>query len=165
MNSFIKLLYSLLIAIATVTFVGVSIFSFYQPPEPPDYEYTSRTYIDSGQPGYVAQQAEIEKEEEERSKQREAYRDKERDYNRNVTFITLPLTALLLAAGVVALKRADVVGEGISLGGIATAIYTIIVASMADHRILRFLAVTLLLVGALVIAHRRFAGDNDKKKK
>ncbi|MBI2589251.1 hypothetical protein HYW35_03580 [Candidatus Saccharibacteria bacterium] len=147
MNALIRLLYALLIAGAVVTFVGLGIYSFYQPPKYPQYpNYNSVSADDTV---YQQQQKEFEK-------ATEAYDKKEKAYQRNVTLAVLPLAVVFVVGGSYWLKRSDVIGEGVALGGIATTMYAIITSSIADARILRFLSVTLLLASVLFVTHRRF---------
>jgi hypothetical protein len=144
MNAFIRLLYELLVAAAIVIFIGFGTYSFYQSPKYPDYP---TTIYDS--PGYQQEQdkftAAIKK-----------YNEKNKVYQRNITYIILPAAAILLALGLFLFRSMDVIGEGIAFGGAATSIYAIVTSSMADARVLRFLSVTLFLISALLITYRRF---------
>ena len=97
------------------------------------------------------------KEQEENDRMWREHDRKQKDYNRNITYALIPAAAVITAAGVVLMRRrSDVVGEGISLGGIATSIYAIITSSIAGHETMRLLAVTLFLASAVLLAHRRF---------
>jgi len=143
MNAFIRLLYAVLIAVSVAIFVGMAIYSFYPGPKAPDYtSYSSSNYHTT----YTN------------------YRADEKDYEKKVTYIVLPAAALSLAAGLQVMRRSEVIGEGLALGGVATSIYGIITASIADSRPLRFVAVTFLLAGVLLLAGIRFASPKRSKK-
>ncbi len=152
MNTFVRLLYSLLIAVASVAFVGVAIFSFYQPPKMPSYpniDYSaSTTAQDSQRQDYYTT-----------SKQ---YDTHNKSYERNVAIALLPLAVVVMVAGIYFSRKLDVIGEGLALGGVAISVYAIIAASIANARILRFLAVTLLLINALLITRARFKPTKTK---
>lgn len=146
MNTFVRLLYSLLIAVAVVAFVGVAIFSFYQPPKMPSYPT-----ID-----YLASTATQDSQRQNYSTASKKYDANNKSYERNVAIALLPLAVVVMASGIYFSRKLDVIGEGLALGGVAISIYAIIAASIANARILRFLAVTLLLINAILIARARF---------
>lgn len=154
MNSLIRLLYALLVAASVVTFVGLGVYSFYLPPKAP--AYPDYSYTGSGDAAY-------ERTSKEYDKKYKAYEKKQKNYQRNVTYAVLPLAVFFVLTGLYLFRRSDVIGEGVALGGIATSIYAIITASIAEARILRFLAVTLLLVGVLLLTYRRFYSRESKK--
>lgn len=148
MNPFIRLLYAILIAGCVVTFIAVAINSLYPRPGYPEHPMVSYS------PDVPDE--ELRQQQEEYDRQLKQYQDDEKSYNRNVTLILLPLTAVVLGIGLWLLDRKDVIGEGVALGGVGTAVYAIITSSIAEERVYRLAAVTLLLGGALLIAHRRF---------
>ena len=163
MNALIRLLYSLLIAGTVVAFAGLTVYSFYQPPDKdlkePKYNCTYPSNYDP-----VAE-ASYNKCDEEYSQRLKAHWDKEEkiedNYQRNVTYMLLPMALLSAAAGVFLVRRrSEVIGEGLALGAAAISIYAIITSSIADARILRFLSALLLLTVVIVLAHFRF---RDKK--
>lgn len=156
MNAFIKLLYAILIAVTVVVFTGVAVYSLYPSPKAPEYPSYSYTGAEPD--------PEIQNKQQDFDKQLKAYQDKEKSYQKNVTMILLPLAVVIVGAGLFLIKRSDVIGEGLALGGIATSIYATISASIADARLLRLLAVTLLLVSTLLLANRKFMAPNISKR-
>ncbi len=149
MNAFIRLLYSILIALTVVAFIGVGIFSLYQPPKEPSYPDSSSELSDAE---YTAAQDKYDK----------SYKNFESDkkkYQHNVTVTLLVATAVIVIAGLYLFKRSAVIGEGLALGGVATTVYGIITASLADARILRFVMVTELLLAVLLITYFRFSHE------
>ncbi len=151
MNAFIRLLYALLIAASVVTFVGVAIFSAYQPPKGPAFPTTYSSGVNDSQ--FKAY-----------DKANQVYHPKEQAYQRKVATIALVASVVVLFVGLKVLKE-GVVAEGIALGGVGTSLYAIITASVGDGRLVRFLAVTLFLVSAVLVAQRRFAAAESVKKK
>lgn len=146
MNAFIRLLYSILIAGAVVAFFGVGIYSFYQPPKSPTYPVYSPT---------LSSTQSIAQEKAYRNTYK-AFQAKSKLHDRNVAIALLFLTLFVVAAGLWLLQKEAVLGEGLALGGIGLSIHSTISASIADSRIVRFLAITLLLAAVLMLAHRRF---------
>jgi hypothetical protein len=153
MNALIRLLYALLVAGAVVTFVGFGIYSLFQPPKYPEYPDYNSSMSDS----------EYNRQEKKYDQLVKQYEKKQKEYMRNATYIALPLVIVFVLVGLYVFRKSDVVGEGIALGGIATSVYAIVTASLADARILRFLAVTLLLVSALLVTYRRFYENGHHK--
>ena len=155
MNAFIKMLYALLIAGAVITFVAFGIYSLYHPPKGVDYS-NSYDYSDDYNSPYQAQERQIDKE-------RDQYDKDLKTYYRNVTYIALASSVIFIVLGLLLYRKFDVFGEGLSFGGIATGIYAIESASNAEARILRFAAVTWLLLSALIITYRRFYDKSHRK--
>ena len=155
MNAFIRLLYAVLIAGAVVAFIGVGVASIYQSPKIPEQNY--KPY------NLNASQVELDKEQVENYKVWKDHQENEKAYYKKVSMVVLPAAVVVLVFGLVYMKKSELVGEGLALGGIGTSLYSIIIASMANQNILRLLSVTLLLIGALLIAHRRFLEPSKKK--
>jgi len=158
MNPFIRLLYALLIAAAMVTFIGVGIYTFYPAPQPPTYpqEIVPAEKGIASQPGTPPNNGVDE--------YQQAYNNYQNDlktYQRNVSIIVSVLAVLVVVAGLYIRRRADIIGEGLALGGVGTTIYAVVTASMADDRVMRFVAVTLFLASTIVLVYTLF---NDKPK-
>lgn len=157
MNTFIRLLYALLIAAAVVTFVSVGVYTFYPAPKAPDYPMTPAIAQkgDSG-PSAAAQQA-----------YDEAYKQYQKDnqaYSRNISIIGTALAAIIVAGGLYVRRRSDIIGEGLALGGIATSVYGVVTAVVADDRIMRFVSVSVFLAGAIVVVYVLFNDKSEPKK-
>lgn len=152
MNAFIKLLYALMIAASVAVFVGVGIFSFYTPPKSP--EYPNVTYDNNGNAS-KNDQSKIDA----YDRDFDSYQGREKNYERNVTYIVLPVAFITLAVGLYLMRKPGVIGEGLALGGILTTAYGIITASIAESNPLRFVGVALLLAGALLLGQIRFGKE------
>lgn len=148
MHSLIKLIYAALIAGSVVAFVSLSIYSFYQPPKYPDYP----TYSGVDQTKYDQQQKQF-------NDKVDAYNKKDKNYQRNVTYIALPAAVVITVLGLLVFRRIDVIGEGVTLGGFGTSIYAVTTASIAGSAPLRFIALLVLMASVLAAAWRRFAGN------
>jgi hypothetical protein len=150
MNTFIRLLYSVLIASAVVAFVAIAIYTFYPSPKAPAY---TPPLLDKGtainQPIGDAYQQQYDKASEQ-------YQADTKAYQRNVSIILVLAAIVVVALGVWLQRRADIIGEGLQLGGIGTSIYAVGMASAADDRVMRFVAVTLFLAAVISVVYFRF---------
>jgi hypothetical protein len=158
MNAFIRLLYALLIAVSVGLFVGISINSVYPGPKMP--EYPSSNYASPSE----ADQAKYQKQQQDFDKQYKDFRSKEKNYQRNVSIIAVVGAVVIVALGLWYLRRNEIIGEGLALGGLGVGLYAVITAMVADHRIMRLVAVTILLASALLVVHRRFIEKPAVKK-
>lgn len=155
MQSFIKLLYALLVAAAVVVFAGLAIYSFYQPPKSPSYPSGNYSY---GTAAYNRQQDDY-------NNALDQHNRDEKVYYRNVTYLLLPAAVLPALVGLYLMRRrSEAIGEGLALGGVAITIYAITMASLADSRPLRFVAATFFLIIVLLVAHFRFSAKSTKPK-
>jgi hypothetical protein len=156
MNAFVRLLYAVLLAAVVVAFTNISIYTFYQQPKEPKY------------PTYAIDKSDtaVQKQEAEYQKNYDTYRDtKLKPYQRNVSIALIVVAAVVVAIGYVLMRDQEVLGEGLALGGMATFVSAIISASIADNRVTRFIAVTLLLVFAVLLIRKRFVAVEPTAKK
>lgn len=158
MNAFIRLLYALLIAVAVVLFVSVSIYSLYPGPKAP--EYPQIYYSADGSNDKEGQEAQQQYE-----KQYKDFNDQQKQYQRNVSMFAVGAAVVIVLAGLWYMRRNEIIGEGIALGGVGVSLYAVITSMIADHRIMRFIAVTTLLAGSLLLVHRRFMEKPATKKR
>ncbi len=152
MNTFIRLLYALLIAAAVVAFVGIGINTFYLAPVAPAYPIVP---LEKG----IAQPAGSPMQDNSAQlyqQQQDAYQAALTAYQRNVSIILACFAVVILALGIWLRSQSEIIAEGLQLGGIGASIYAVTMASLADDRIMRFVAVTLFLAGAIVVVYARF---------
>lgn len=161
MNTLIRLLYSVLIAAAVVAFVAIGIYTFYPAPTAPTYPMMpmAAKSTDIAQPiGTPAPEAE-----QLYQTQLSNYQNDLKAYQRNVSIILVVASAAIVGLGLWLRSRSDIIGEGLSLGGIGTSIYAIGTAVAADDRIMRFVAVSLFLASVLVVVYFKFNNTSPKK--
>lgn len=164
MNTFIRLLYALLIATAVVTFVAVSMYTFYPAPKAPTYPTTPvlEKGIAQQAPGSGTTPAPTAADDYQRAY--DAYTAAQKVYERNVSIIVTAIAAGIVVLGLWLRSRSEIIGEGLALGGIGNSIYAVVAASIADDRIMRFVAVTLFLASVLVVVYFKF-NDNQPLRK
>lgn len=154
MNPFIRLIYALLIAAATVAFIGVGIYTFYPAPEPPAYpQQIVPLEKNIAQPITPGSNSGVD----EYQQALDRYQAERATYYRNVSIIGSVLAVAVVAGGLYLRRRADIIGEGLALGGVATTIYAVVTANLADDRIMRFVAVTLFLAAAILVVYTQFS--------
>lgn len=153
MNPFIRLIYALIIAAAAVAFIGVGISTFYPEPQAPTYPQQivpfekgiTQPIAPGGNGGVDEYQQALDRYQAERA-----------TYYRNVSIVGSILAVIIVAGGLYLRRRADIIGEGLALGGVATTTYAIVTATIADNRIMRFVAVTLFLAAAILVVYTEF---------
>jgi hypothetical protein len=164
MNIFIRLIYSLLIAAAVVTFIGVSIATFYPGPTAPAYPAVA-----PADTGKVVPSLNQNTSESQYEKAFGQYQADLKVYNRNISIILMALAAVIVVLGLWLLNRSDIIGEGLALGGVGSSTYAIITASQADNRAVRFPTVTLFLASVIVVVYFKFqkqpAAQKDRSKR
>jgi hypothetical protein len=157
MNTFIRLLYSVLIAAAVVAFVAIAIYTFYPSPKAPTYTpplLEKSTMVN--QPVEDAYQQQYDK-------ANGQYQADTNIYQRNVSIILVLAAIAVITLGLWLQRRADIIGEGFQLGGIGTSIYAVGMASAADDRVMRFIAVTLFLAAVISVVYFRFKDQPQAK--
>lgn len=161
MNTFIRLLYSLLIAAAVVTFVAVGMNTFYPEPTAPTYPIMPLEKSIAQPAGTPAPNSNVEQLYQQRQ---DKYQADLKAYQRNVSIILSVLAAGIVAFGLWFKNRSEIIGEGVALGGIGTSIYAVGTAVASNDRIMRFVAVTLFLTSVLVVVYFKFNDSAVAKK-
>lgn len=155
MNALIRLLYSVLIAVSVVVFVGVATSALYPGPKLPE-------------PAIYGSKGPSDEQMQKDQQSWQDYENKRKEHQHNIAKVLVPVAVIVLAAGLWYMRRSEIIGEGIALGGVGSSIYAVVSSSMGDDRVLRLAAVTTLLVGAILIVRQRFAEPTvtkGKKKK
>ncbi|HXR49686.1 MAG TPA: hypothetical protein VN778_01515 [Verrucomicrobiae bacterium] len=161
MNTFIRLLYTVLIAAALVLFIGIGITTFYPAPEAPVYPKMLETPAIAQKDG--TDNASL-RAQQEYDAAYQKYQDATKVYNRSLSIIGTSLAVVVVIAGIAIRRRSDIIGDGVTLGGIATSVYGITTAVLADDRIMRFIAVTVFLASAIVVVYVQFSNQESKTK-
>lgn len=157
MKTFIDFVYTLLIGIAVTLFVSLGIWAFYSGPQFPEYPRSISTPAEG-------QEEKFQKEQDEYDKQYRQYDEANKTYSKRVAGIALASGAVFFIGGLWLMKRNEVVGEGLALGGIFTAVYATTRAAISDFKQLVFASVTILLAMLIVLALYRMRIQNPPKK-
>jgi nitrogen fixation-related uncharacterized protein len=149
MKTLIDFIYTLLIGAAVALFVGLGIWTFYSGPKMPNYPDYNGPYTSAPTD---AQNKEMEQRQEKYNKEFKQYEKENKTYSKKVAAIALAAGVVFYAAGIWLMKREDVVGEGVALGGIFSAVYAAGRAAVGDFKQLVFGSVTVLLAMLIVLA-------------
>lgn len=151
----LKVIYVFFLGLLLSIAVGVGVAAFYQQPEAPKYpEFSSSDTSeerDGKQAGYDEQLAEYTKE--------------LNTYNRNVSLIVLGFAVVFLIFSMAIYSKADVVSDGLLLGGLLSLIYSVIRGFNADDERYTFVLVVASIVIALVLGYYKFIKPQNKKSK
>jgi len=150
MKTFIDFIYSLLIGAAVAVFVGLGIWTFYSEPKLPTYpDYPQVTYDANGS---IVQSATYQAQLDKYDNAVKKYDDVQKSYAKKVAGIALAASVVFYVGGLWIMKKNDVVGEGLALGGTFTGIYAAVRAATADSKQLMFASVSLILAMFIVLA-------------
>lgn len=146
----IKSLYIIAIGLLVVAFIGFGVDTFYTSPKMPEYP-TESSYKTQEQ----LTKREIQSQKEFDKKQK-AYEKKMSSYNQNLSVILIAFAVVILAASIVGLSKLDIIGDGVTLGGVFTLLYGIGRAFGSEEPKFRFIVVTAALVIILSLTYWRF---------
>jgi hypothetical protein len=151
----VKFIYTIFLGILVALFVGLGIDTFYPAPERPDYPVELRSVTPEEQ-----KSPEFNQKRDQYEKQQQRYEQKMDEYNRNVSLIAIASSILLLVVSLTFLNQIKIIADGVLLGGVFTAIYSIIRGLMTDISQFRFLIVTVGLLIALILGYIKFVKQN-----
>ncbi len=157
-NPVIRTLYALALAVLVAAFVGFGIETFYPAPESPEEAALSQDApppVDEdtppgaqpppGLPGDPGLQSPIE-----------AYEQELDTHNQVASVIAILVALLILIAGLISgFSRLPTINDGVTLGGVLTLLYGVILAIQAPGGVLGFIAVTVGLIALLVVLYRQ----------
>lgn len=155
--SLIKALYIVAIGLLITAFIGFGIETFYPTPKSP--EYPSDLNYQTEKPSKEVQQKQVEFE-----KTQKSFQKKLSSYNQNVSVIAIILSIVLLAASIIGLSKLEIIGDGLTLGGVFTLFYGIVRAFSTEEAVFRFIAVSAALLIMLSLTYWRFLRPQIKVK-
>ena len=148
-------LYTVALAALLAAFVGFGIEAAYPSPEFPEEPYMAGPMME-GAPGEEPSPEFIESERRFQTEM-EAYQQRLSDHHEVASSIALVAAVSLLLAGLVPrVGRLPVIGQGVTLGGVLTLLYGIVLAVQTQSELLRFVAVAVGLAALLVSTYLRF---------
>lgn len=157
----LKLIYTFFLGILIAIFVGMGVATFY--PEPKYPEYPKSLQYSTGE--LNAEQRKLDRQ---YTKDVNAYTDKQKSYDRNVSIIVLVAAVIILTVSLL-IPKLDVVSDGLLLGGVFTLIYSIGRSFSSDSPKVSFAVVTVGLVVTIILGYRKFvkpqAAEAASKKK
>jgi hypothetical protein len=157
-NKVLKLVYTFFIGILIAIFVGVGIATFYPGPSAPQWPVELNTM--GKEPTAVEEQ--IQKTFDIKM---QAYQEKSKPYNQNVSVITLLASVFLLGLSIALEKKIKIIADGIMLGGLFTLLYSIGRGFASENTKYVFITVTIGLAVALYLGYHKFVKTDTKKPK
>lgn len=158
----LKLLYTLFLGLLIALFVGLGIDAFYPGPKMPDYPVSVETDMSK----FGCQISEEQKAEQVKYDQdMKNFNDASKPYNRNVSIISLAFAIVILVASLTLFTKIKMMADGILLGGVFTAAYSIIRGLMSQDTKFRFLIVTFGLIIVLVLGYIKFIRPRENQEK
>ncbi len=165
MKSLIEFIYSGIIGIAVALFVGFSIWAVYPEPQYPTDSYPdlSLNYSANGQLDTAGKAKE-----DEYNKRFDQYDIDQKTYANSVAIVALFSGVIFYIIGIWAVRKNEVIGEGLLFGGVLVAVYSLIRSSSTfgdsdtAGRIIVFLSVTATLIMALTMTYLKFSDPTKK---
>jgi hypothetical protein len=145
----IRYIYTVFIGILLALFVGAGINVFYPQPAEPKYP----TQLNSMQKEPSMSELAVQNE---YNRQMDAWNEKMKPYNRNVSMIALTAAVIFVAIGLLLANQMRVIADGFTLGGVFTLIYSIGRGFASGDSKYSFVLVTLGLVVSITLGYIRF---------
>lgn len=149
-NKLVRFLYVLVIGLLFASFIGFGLATFYPAPQSPDYPPTLK-YQTSPTPAPDNSVAQKQYDD-----QFKTYQDKQSNYNLYASIALIAIAVVVLAISMLGLEKVDVIGDGLTLGGVFTLLYGLGRGMTVENNIFRFLAVTAGLMIILLLAYLKF---------
>jgi hypothetical protein len=148
-NRILRLIYTFFLGLLLAIFVGVGINTFYPGPEAPEYPVTLNSYG-----------KEMTKEQEQLQRKfdlkQEAYNEKMKPYNRNVSIMVLFAAVLAMIISFVYEKKIRIIADGVMLGGLFMLLYSLGRGFASEDTKYVFAMVSAGLVIVLYLGYHRF---------
>lgn len=163
----LRIIYTLFIGLLLATFVGVGIAAFYTGPKFPEPPAILK-YCSSEITQDASKYTQFRQQAEKHDKEVKVYEAKAQTYNRNVSIISLVAAILILITSLTLLRKISLIADGLLLGGVLAAMYSIIRGFGTDDNMFRFVVVSVGLAISLLLGYLKFIKQNtrtDRKDK
>ena len=145
-------LYTVFVGLLLALLIGVGVSAFYPAPKAPDYPpVLNEQTLPNGTESAQTKATRVAFEAEQKN-----FQEKEANYNRNVSLITLAASVVLLAIGLTLFRSTVLMADGLTLGAVFTLIYSIVRGFGSDDTQFRFLVVAAGLAVALLLGYIKF---------
>ena len=160
--SLIKALYIISIGLLIAAFIGFGVATFY--PSPKDLEYPSDLSYPAKSSVQSETDAKLQQKQKEYDQKQRGWQKEISKYNQNAAVILIVLSVILLAASLVGLSKLEIIGDGVTLGGVFTLFYGIFRAIASQEAVFRFIAVGIALVIIVGLTYWRFLKSSNLLK-
>lgn len=158
---FMRLVYTVFLALLVALFWGMGIAAFYPSPKAPETPaIVEQSYKSPGESLSVAEkEAQLVFEKEQKN-----YNEKIKVYSRNVSMVALGLAVLTLVVSLVVSGRIPILSDGLLLGSVFTLAYAIIRGFVSEDARFRFVVVTVGLLITVFIGYLKFIKGSKESK-
>lgn len=153
----LKTLYIIAIGLLFAAVVGLGVEAFYPQPKYPEYP-TELKYLSSEN-----NSEEVKEAQKKFDAETNAYMETSNNYNRNVSLILIGAALVILATSIIWVGGIEVIGDGLTLGGVFTLLYGLGRALAGGDEKVRFLAVAFGLVVLVFLAYWKFIRPEKQK--
>lgn len=147
----LRIIYTIFIGVLLATFVGVGITAFYPDPKSPE-EPLEIKYCPQNEPTTP----ELRAKQQEFDSAFKDFRNRQQEYNKNVSIISVAAAIIILIVSLTLLKKIMLIADGLLLGGVLTLIYSIIRGFDSGDNTFRFIVVSIGLIIALILGYLKF---------
>jgi hypothetical protein len=144
-----KALYIIAIGVLVAAFIGFGVETFYSTPSAPDYP--SINYSSEGRLS-----EEDNQKQKDFDKEQKIYQEQLSQHNQIASIILIVLAVFLLAVSILWLGKIEIIGDGLTLGGVLTLFYGIFRAILTQEEVFRFVAVGVGLFVILALTYWKF---------
>lgn len=159
----LHIIFSIFLGLMISTFAGVSVYTFYGPPEGPEDQMRDlgrqEQAIRDASPAGELPTADRERLQEiavQRDSLREAAAEARKPWSRTTSVILIVFATLTMAVSLVRADELPVISNGLLLGGVFTMIYGIGWIVVTDSSLTRFVVLTIALAITLGLGYARF---------
>lgn len=152
-NKLVRFLYVLVIGLLFAAFIGFGLATFYKAPKSPDYpvelSYPAPVKDGTTDEASLIKQREFEK-------RQKSYATDMSSYNLYASIVLIAIAVVVLAISMLGLEKVEVIGDGLTLGGVFTLLYGLGRGMAVENDIFRFIAVAAGLVIILILTYLKF---------
>lgn len=156
-NNAAKVLYVIAIGLLLVGVVGFGFSAFYPQPKYPDYPIELSVPRADGT--LTEEQVAIQKRFDADSK---VYQEKTENYNRTLSIGLIITAMVILGVSILGVGKIDIIGDGLTLGGVFTLFYGLGRAMAGGDNKVRFVAAVVGLVVILGLTYWKFIKSENK---
>jgi len=146
----LRFLYIVAIGLLFAGFVGLGFAAFYPSPKYPE---CSRSLYTPAPEGLTEKQ---QLEQEKCEQEQKAFQEKSERYNRDLSIGIIVVSLVVLALSILGMGKIEVIGDGLTLGGVFTLFYGLGRAIAGGDEKVRFVAVTVGLAVILILSYWKF---------
>ena len=170
-NTGLQIIFSIFLGIMVTAFIGVGVFTFYEPPEMLHEDRMTELYreqedIQSFKGSEELTEAEKTRLREIQDELREIEDDRQAKrevWGRNTSIILIAFATLVMSISLVRADQLPVISSGLLLGGVFTMIYGVGWIIATGTSIVRFLVMTVALAITLTLGYVRFVRTRQER--